>query len=160
MPSTYYGTLGKYEQKSLWKNPFSVGSFIQNILLKIWTLIKSKTTAISHDHKIDFLWLLSSFHFLPHFVKITALLLLIWDHFHMQNFSASYSVVQACVLSSSAHPTGFLWSLGQETDKDKDWGTGMAKAKPWFCGQCTIFVLILIFTLDHCPIGRFNRYIL
>src|SRR4029434_504949 len=37
----------------------------------------------------------------------------------------SDSEVDACRLSSSAHPTDFLWGLG--------WGTVMAIAKPLFC---------------------------
>src|SRR4029434_9637248 len=35
--------------------------------------------------------------------------------------------VNACGLSSSAHPTYFLWGLGR--------GTVMAMAKPLFCGR-------------------------
>src|SRR4029434_1421895 len=37
----------------------------------------------------------------------------------------SDSEVDACRLSSSAHPTNFQWGLGR--------GTGMAMAKPLFC---------------------------
>src|SRR4029434_6991652 len=39
----------------------------------------------------------------------------------------SDSEVDACRLSSSAHPTHFLWGLGQ--------GTVMAMAKPLFCSR-------------------------
>ena len=39
----------------------------------------------------------------------------------------SDSEVDACGLSSSAHPTNFQWGLGR--------GTVMAMAKPLFCGR-------------------------
>ena len=46
---------------------------------------------------------------------------------HTVSADPSDSEVGACGLSSSAHPTDFLWGLGR--------GTVMAMAKPLFCGR-------------------------
>lgn len=48
------------------------------------------------------------------------------------------------VLFSSPHWFSMEFRSG-DCFSFKDWGTGIAKAKPWLCGQWTIFVLILIY---------------
>ncbi len=144
MPSNNIGTLGKYEQKSLW----NFLSFVQNIKLKYKKLSLTENKQLLTQHSFikktnifdtsmcqNYWHPFIQYFVLPPFTKITALNLLLTDEFGEYMCKGSEAIppcrifsdpshfeVHAGGLPFSVHPTIFLWDSSQ--------GTGMARVRP------------------------------